>query len=606
MTVTGTEKHPGVQRCAVCKIDRKGRFILADPGAQDLFGLGEVELFGRPLGDFVEPADHAVIEAITANRNSYETVFDAAPVTLLDHQQNRIAATLIISVNFGGGNPANYQVIIYTDRPPTADTTSAPSQAWLEYLEYLSESDQIESPETLAQRLVDLAPVASATIYETEAHEDNLLARVVTDGESHTPEKNPEAETSSEHEVRATFGLANGHWGLVILTLAESGSEPSVARDQAELAAVVLHALCPIPVDQTVVSDGALVSSTDRILNQLQIGLLELDSEGQIQHRNAVFDQLFENQTDLESLADLVELFESLGDKATAASIGTYFRASSGCDTPPRLCLNVKSGQTGSATLTFERLNPGSDDLSGCFLFSRVDSRSVADQKTIQAPIDLTLAGLNRLRSSMTAARSVWLKLEHEHHNELTRDGGFYLQCLSHHIDTVEQTLIELEQLLKSTSVTEETQVVDLGLVIDNIVAAIEARQNGPSLSVKHTDLPKVKCPLQKLTAALCHTIEAAMVRADTDRIDIRVTAAVADGSCTISIQDDGPQMTRKQARKAFEYVGPPTANQDQIRSHRPAGLAQALALIRSMGGRMDLDPDCVRGAGVKMVFPEA
>lgn len=188
MTATGTEKHPGVQRCAVCKIDRKGRFILADPGAQDLFGLNEVELFGRPLTDFVEPDDHATIEAMTANRNPYETVFDAAPVTLLDHQQNRIAATLIFSVNFGGGNPANYQIIICTDRPPTADTPSVESQAWLDYLEYLSDNDQIESPEALAQHLVNLEAVASATIYQTEPHEDNLLARVVSDGESHSSE----------------------------------------------------------------------------------------------------------------------------------------------------------------------------------------------------------------------------------------------------------------------------------------------------------------------------------------------------------------------------------------------------------------------------------
>ena len=606
MTVTSTENHPGVHRCALCKIDRKGRFILADSVAQDLFGLDEVKLFGRPLVDFVDPANHATIGAMTSNSNSYETVFDAAPVTLLDKNQNRIDATLIISVNFGSGNPTNYQVIIYADKTTVSDTTSVPGQAWLEYLEYLSENDQIESPETLAQRLINLVPISSATIYETEAHEDNLLARAESGSELHPPEMNTETEILSEHEIRATFGLANGHWGLVILTSSESNSEPSVAREQAELAAVVLHALCPVPDDQTVDGDVAQVSSAYKILDQLQIGLLELNSKGHIQRRNTIFDKLFENPTGLESIADIIELFESRGDKSTAASIDAYLRASSSCDTSPRLCLNIKSGQTGSVTLTFERLNPGSDDLSGCFLFSRVDSRSVAGSEAILTDDDLTLAGLDRLRSSMSAAQSVWLKLEHQHHNELTRDGGFYLQCLSHHLNTIEQTLIELEQLFKSTRATEESQIVNLGLVLDKIVADLDTSQSGLSLSVKYTDLPRVKCSLQKLTAALRHTIEAAIARVDDDRIDIFVTAVVDGGNCTISIADNDHPITKKQARKAFDYVGPPPINQDQIRSHRPAGLAQARALIRSMGGRMGLDPNCVRGIGIRIIFPEA
>ena len=294
MTATGTENHPGVQRCAVCKIDRKGRFILADQAAQDLFGLSEVELFGRPLVDFVDPSDHATIGVITSNRNPYETVFDAAPVNLLGARQRRIAATLIVSVNFGGGNPANYQIIIYADQPPTADTPSASSQAWVELLEYLSENDQIDSAETLAHHLVALEAIASATIYETQVHNDNRLAHVESGGQSHNSEKGADAETPPDDEIHATFGLANGQTGLAILTVAESSLGPSAGRGRVELAAVVLNALCP-----TTVGDTTSATSASHLLDRLQIGAIELDREGQLQHRNEVFDECFGNPADL-------------------------------------------------------------------------------------------------------------------------------------------------------------------------------------------------------------------------------------------------------------------------------------------------------------------
>ncbi len=601
MAATDTEKQHGVQRCAVCKIDRKGRFILADPMAQDLFGLGEVELFGRPLIDFVEPDDHQVIETMTTNRNPYETVFDAAPVKLLDHQQNSFTATLIISVNFGGGNPANYQVIIFSDTPPAEEKAPVSSQGWLDYIEYLSENDQVESPESLAQLLVALEPVASATIYETDAHKDNQLARAG----SRSSELIDEDEMSSDYEVRASFGLANGRTGLAVLTLPASNFDLSEVRGRAELAAVLLHSLCPIGTDVTAETAFTPGLSVSQLLNQLQIGTLEIDNDGQVQLQNEVFNELFQDPPNIECLADLMDHLESLGDRTAAASIAAYFNASAGCDTPPSLRLSLGLNHIGTVILSYERTHPGTEDLSGAFLFSRVDVLSAVGSEANQAPIDLTLAGLDHLRSSMAAARSIWLKLEHGYQNELSGEGGFYLRSLSHHIDTVEHSLIDLEQLLKLTSTAEEAHVVNLGLVIDKIVAELETGHTGLSLNVGHVDLPSPKTHLQKLTAALRQTIDAMIVRAETAKVDIRISSEMNNGTCTLTIHGDGPRMTKKQVRRAFEYVGPKVASRDRALSNRTAGLAQARVLIQSMGGRLILDPNCPTGVTVKIAFPE-
>lgn len=601
MTATDTDKHPGVRRCAVCKIDRKGRFILADPMAQDLFGLGEVELFGRPLIDFVEPDYHRVIETMTTNRNPYETVFDSAPVALLDHQQNSFSATLIISVNFGGGNPANYQVIIVADTPPVEDKAPASGQGWLDYIEYLSEDDQIESPELLVQKLIALEPVASATIYETDAHEDNQLARVgSSDGELIDAD-----ELSSENEVRASFGLANGRTGLAVLTLPASSLDVSEVRERAELAAVLLHSLCPVGTELATETEITSGLSASQLLNQLQVGVLEIDNDGQVTLQNEIFNELFRDPANIDCLADLMEHLESLGDRTAASSIGAYFNASAGCDTPPGLRMNLGLDHIGTVVLSYERTHPGTDDLSGAFLFSRVNVLSAVGSEAIQAPIDLTLAGLDHLRSSMAAARSIWLKLEHGYHNELSGEGGFYLRSLSHHIDSVEHSLIDLEQMLKLTSMAEESQVVNLGLVIDKIVADLETRHTGLSLNVGHVELPSPKTQLHKLSAALRQTIDAMVLRADSAQVDVRISSETVNGMCTLTIHGDGPRMTKKQVRRAFEYAGPPATSRDRTLSNRTAGLAQAKVLIQSMGGRLMLDSNCPTGVAVKISFPE-
>jgi signal transduction histidine kinase len=390
------------------------------------------------------------------------------------------------------------------------------------------------------------------------------------------------------------------------MTLAESDLEMDVVRGQADLAAIVLHALCPEASDRTEHGFDTEVKSASRLLDQLQIGALEIDCDGHIRHHNEVFDQLFDSPAGLDSLADLIDLMEARSDKSTAASVAAYFRASSGSVASPALRLNFCLPQIGTVALTFERANPGSNDLSGCFLFSRVDARLAAGSEAFSAPIDLTLAGLDRLRSSMSAARSIWLKLEHEHHNELSRHGGFYLRGLSHHLDAVEQTLIDLEQLLSVSGTTEEPQKVNIDLVVDRIVVDLQTSHTGLSLNVRHTDLPSVTGQLHKITAALRHAMSASVARAEGAEVDISISAELADGNCSITLHDNGARMTRKQIRRAFDYVGPATADRDRTRGNRPVGLAQARALIRSMGGRMGLVPDGAGGTGVKMVFPEA
>jgi PAS domain S-box-containing protein len=53
MHTTSSIQDTAVRRCAVCRVDLRGRFVYVDDKVQDLLGYSMEELFARPVVDFV-------------------------------------------------------------------------------------------------------------------------------------------------------------------------------------------------------------------------------------------------------------------------------------------------------------------------------------------------------------------------------------------------------------------------------------------------------------------------------------------------------------------------------------------------------------------------
>jgi len=609
MTAITSQTGHDIRRCAFCKIDRKGRFILADPMTQELLGLSEVELFGRPLIDFLDPADHLALEQMTSNRNPYETVYDASHVTLVGKGGNRTPATLIVSVNFGGGNPANYQVLINPDVPVVDDTRD---QAWSQYLDHLMVPEGIEDTELLAQLMRRLTRAAAVAIYEVGADGHSLLAVAESElfqansgGATGRIEVDP-GDNCPANEIRATFGLADDRLGLVVMTLDLSAPEQAVLRHSAEMAAVILHTLCPpVPENNDKPTLPGPFLSVVRVLNQMEIGAVVVGSRGEVLEQNSAIDRLLDISENIGSIQDLIDLISRGGSPETAAAIRSYFDTSSECEKPPSLRLSFKLGSTGPITISFERLKPGTEDISGCFMFSRANSHIGLDQHIPGLSYDLSVAAIELLRSSITAALTVWRKLEHEHHGELGRDGGFYLKCLSYHLANVDGMLSDLDQTLRLIQADELPQTVDPGLVIDKIVEEFASGSPGGSISVKHTDLPKIKTYPGKLTAVLRDIFAVGLDRAGENQLEFRVTASRTGEVSTIWIRDNGPDLSRKQTKEIFALTSCRSRARAGGGPNRRAGLALATALLESMGGWIELEPTRDRGTTVKILIPD-
>ncbi len=101
-----------LKRCAVCKIDLKGRFAFIDEEFLALTGYSYEEILGKPVAGILEPASRELITRLMSGRSHYEAVYDSAPLTLINKNKQPVNVSATMFLNFSGGNPVNFQLIL--------------------------------------------------------------------------------------------------------------------------------------------------------------------------------------------------------------------------------------------------------------------------------------------------------------------------------------------------------------------------------------------------------------------------------------------------------------------------------------------------------------
>lgn len=111
MTEQTTHKQTCVSRCAVCKVDLKGKFVYVDDEVEKLFAYPKEDLFGKELVDYLDENSRETIEHIFNQRNNYETFFDSTTITIIKRDGSKSDLNIICTLNFIAGNPVNFQII---------------------------------------------------------------------------------------------------------------------------------------------------------------------------------------------------------------------------------------------------------------------------------------------------------------------------------------------------------------------------------------------------------------------------------------------------------------------------------------------------------------
>lgn len=169
MATTATEAASRVQRCAVCKVDLRGRLVYIDEEAEMLLGGSQVDLFGQPFNDFLEKSDHDLFSQVTSSYNRYETFFSCCHLTLTNLSNQKIPATVAFSLNFNAGNPVNYQVVIIPDSTIQESVVTREETTPSEILDSIAHLSRIESdPEIVAGLIRQLISADRVTIREAD------------------------------------------------------------------------------------------------------------------------------------------------------------------------------------------------------------------------------------------------------------------------------------------------------------------------------------------------------------------------------------------------------------------------------------------------------
>ncbi|UCD17436.1 MAG: PAS domain-containing sensor histidine kinase [Candidatus Zixiibacteriota bacterium] len=249
-----TAKH---SKCAVFKIDRRGRFVYVDDLTEKFLASSCEELYGKSIKDYLDEKSMASLRRVLDSGKHYETFYRPLELVVVDAKKQLHLHTAVVSLNFVAGNPANYQVILIPETPSRREhiavsTAVAPEITVMENLfEFMSKIVGTEvNWDSLAEILLEFHGVRQTAVYRFQNDTLHLLGSatrrpysgtgidlsLVTDDHLEVAragqpfaKENPDPEMDSEFCAELTYPLAGGNacWG--ILRLIHSGENDTLA-----------------------------------------------------------------------------------------------------------------------------------------------------------------------------------------------------------------------------------------------------------------------------------------------------------------------------------------------------------------------------------------
>jgi PAS domain-containing protein len=130
-TAVKSRKDREASRCAIFKIDLGGRFVYIDEKTEKLLKVPSESLFGQNIDNYLDKNSAETIRDILNYGRLYETFYEYADLKFIDSAQQIHPCDVIISLNFIGGNPANFQVVVAPENKiERGPAESTPEYEW--------------------------------------------------------------------------------------------------------------------------------------------------------------------------------------------------------------------------------------------------------------------------------------------------------------------------------------------------------------------------------------------------------------------------------------------------------------------------------------------
>ncbi|MBI5267919.1 MAG: PAS domain-containing sensor histidine kinase [candidate division Zixibacteria bacterium] len=620
-----------VTRCALCKIDLKGRFVFLDDRTEALLGYTKEELFGKAFKDFLLESDHELFFHIMRHQRTYETAYDAIPVTIINRNRQTTPATIIVTLGYIAGNPVNYQIIVQTDllqRYAVASEDDSPnyqrfmatvlamngSLSLADVLEPIREFTGAISAamyhltdtglETVATAPRDSNAPAAIDVSRLQSLLDRLAKAAAEPKLEHDQVQHGIIETNGSipSEYLSEFELNDSRYLLRLLF--ENGDSEAAER-MAQKSTLALRLVCRLLKPAAKVADVFIAEDECgpglALFDALGMGAMFIRADATVAAANHSFARLCDGYQPKGSVREVIDQLAAWNDPAVTRNLANFFDTAVSA---PRLswrdAIKLPNGNSGQITIV--RHSASLSDSSAWIVLNPARSRGTATAPAVDPAV--IGSAVDQILSSLGAASSISDRLTHEFYDELHRDGNLYLSLLNGHMDKLHGMVSELGHLIRVWFEPEESGWCDLNLIVAGVIQELSAIYPETVINCRFSDLPKVQSQRNRLTSVIRNILSNSVKFCTGGKADVQIATSVEESLCRITVSDHGQGIPQKYLDKVFSmYYRVPLHPWQKIPGDG-SSLAVTRQLVHALGGKMSISSEEGKGTTVSIELP--
>jgi PAS domain-containing protein len=636
MSIQHSHSEVGFKRCAVCKIDLKGRFVYIDERTEHLLGLTKEDLFGKCITDFLDEPSQKLIEQLLAQRNHYETFYDITTLTLLSNSKKHITSRVIVSLNFIAGNPVNFQMVIdpasfmgkVSHETPTSHYYDALLSEiidlgnlsdWKPVLQilcryvgaaqaclYLIQSDKLEA-RSMACNDSAAEQVFKAVPDLTEMHQrvaDTGQVYSFIDGAS--VQRMIESAGSAPNEFVTRFEMSDGARYLFRLIFPEE-FDSQQAQESIAAAKLVIRLVSYLrdarSSDREEEDDDSFdIRFTIGFLDSLGIAAFLNDSDGTIVGYNPSMLKFASRESLDSNYMTLLRAMPDPNREQLANTIADYINSEDPSDSETDLQIRVQIGEHEYAAVNVMRLGESASDRTACFVFMP-EPGGATPSDTVYTDRRMWYGVMRHLRESLGASMRVSDQLSHKFVDRLGSDGNKRLKQLDEELVQMHSAVDSFARLLRMAAGSQHAETTDLNLMVNGILKKLLAQHPDLAITCTYSHLPKINARRRVLTAIVKNILTLAAAQNDGTKVTINIEARTGDQQCQLLISHPTSSLNAGQLSgiMSFDRLG---LSSDNSSSSKKLHYAVTRKLIELIHGKISLRPLEQGGVIVEIDFP--
>lgn len=626
----------GFKRCAVCKIDLKGRFVYIDDGIEELLGFTREELFGRTFLEFLDDRSQNLIEQMLELRNHYETFYDSTSITIFNRKGKPTSANVVVSLNFIAGNPANFQIIINPDFDVRVFDNDGDSRlSHRDLFEEIMKLEDVTDIKQVVKLLCAYGGAAAVAVYCVDG--EKLELRSASDGteSGQFSSKSIPPLTDLHHRIAAgednysfadksavqnaleTDGQAPneiikmmrlyGEADYLFRIIFEQEVSAEIAADAAGRVdnALNLVATLALAVNrEEPASDGSLnVRFTIGFLDSLHIGAVLTSCTGDITGYNPTFVRQFGIDEIDGHYGNILKRLEKTNSVDLIRQVTDYFQTSLDETTPEDFEKIVVTPDSKSVRMMIIKFSLEPEDASSCMVFAPVVSGSQVKNSSVADTLPWEEI-LHALKNSSHRIANHSDYVCHEYASQLDSRGNNELKSLYEENIRLSRMLVGLEEMIRLAEKRDRRRLTDIGLLFASSVQKVQATYPGVSVSCKEKGFPKLEISSDIIGVVLDNIVGNSVKFCANPTLKLITDVHREPGLYRITIRDNGSGIPEELLPRLFDFdlkascSGSPSFGIG-------GGLAVSKFLINQVGGELDISSTEGKGTIVSITLPD-